>query len=207
MLERLNAEGMQGLILDLRFNPGGLLSPAVDVSEQFLDDGLITAILPRNRPKEEVSVRPRGCRRNFALVCLVNGETASGAEIVAACLQDHDRARMAGERTAGRCSAQNGRQVGDDRTMMMTTALFLRPSGKKIDRIAAPGRPDDEWGVIPDAGLRVDLSGEERKALRTALERRAAIFPTGHVSAEPDFEDRQLVRALAAIRKEIHPSD
>jgi carboxyl-terminal processing protease len=202
-LDALDGQGVQGLVLDLRFNPGGRSYAALEVTEQFLDRGCIVTLRPRGRPPHTFDAQPRGRLRNYPLVCLVNRETASAAEVVAACLQDHGRAEIAGERSAGRGSVQNIRRAGNGRSLGITTALFCRPSGKKIDRIAVPGFADDEWGVSPDAALGVELSGAERDDLRAELERRTAILPRERGLADLAFEDRQLERALRTLREEV----
>ena len=106
VLGQLQREGMRGLILDLRFNPGGLLSSAVAVSDLFLTQGLIVATQGRNVPTQSWQAVQEGTFDGFPMAVLVNRYTASASEIVAACLQDHGRAVIVGERTYGKGSVQ-----------------------------------------------------------------------------------------------------
>src|SRR5262249_46093820 len=107
VVERLEKKGLKGLVLDLRFNPGGLLTSAVDISDLFIDDGLIVTIKPRVGKEAAYTGEHEGSHLDFPMVCLVNGGSASGSEIVAACLQDHKRAIVMGERSYGKGSVQN----------------------------------------------------------------------------------------------------
>src|SRR5207253_356196 len=90
-MKKLAKAGIKGFILDLRFNPGGLLDSAVKISDMFIDDGLIVTIRPRHGPETSYIGKSDGSYLTFPMVCLVNGYSASGSEIVAACLQDRGR--------------------------------------------------------------------------------------------------------------------
>src|SRR5262245_19061551 len=99
---------MRGLILDLRDNPGGLLQAAVDVSDLFLEEGVIVSTRGRDGvARENYTARRDGTHHGFPIVLLVNRFSASASEITAAALQDHDRAVIVGERTWGKGSVQN----------------------------------------------------------------------------------------------------
>src|SRR5207244_7927224 len=100
-VRKLNRQGINGFILDLRFNPGGLLTSAVEISDLFIDDGIIVSIRPRVGREVSYPGSSGDDYLNFPMVCLVNGYSASGSEIVAACLQDHKRALVMGERSYG----------------------------------------------------------------------------------------------------------
>ena len=89
VMKKLSKAGIKGFILDLRFNPGGLLDSAVKISDLFIDDGLIVTIRPRNGPETSYVGKADGSYASFPMVCLVNGGSASASEIVSACLQDH----------------------------------------------------------------------------------------------------------------------
>lgn len=160
-LEDLKAEGMRGLILDLRDNPGGLLSAAVDVSDLFLEEGAIVSTKGRNTlPKSYVAHR-EGTVDPFPLVVLVNQNSASASEIVSAALQDHKRARIIGQRTFGKGSVQNIIELEDGSSVLkLTVASYFRPSGENIHRFRN-AKPTDKWGVSPNEGLEVKLSDAE----------------------------------------------
>src|SRR5262249_40288209 len=106
VVRSLRQYGLKGLILDLRFNPGGLLRSAVSISDMFIDEGEIVSVRPRVGPIETHRGKPGGYL-DFDLVCLVNQGSASASEIVSACLQDHKRAVIMGERSYGKGSVQN----------------------------------------------------------------------------------------------------
>src|SRR5262249_16008296 len=140
--------GVNGFILDLRFNPGGLLTSAVEISDLFLEDGLIVTVRPRAGPSTPYHAQPKHHRRflYFPMVCVVNGLSASGSEIVSACLQDHERAIVMGERSYGKGSVQNI-QPFEGGELKMTTASFWRPSNKNLNKSSTGGKDKDEWGV------------------------------------------------------------
>jgi carboxyl-terminal processing protease len=137
------------------------------------------------------------------MVCRVNGETASSSEILAACLQDHQRAVIMGERSRGKASVQNTFDF-EDGELTVTSALFFRPSGRKLDRIGLPDRPIDEWGVRPDDGFALPTSWRERDRLAEVLEVHEGIVRRDRPVREPHpgFHDRQLEMALAYLRKQ-----
>lgn len=165
-IESLKKQGVKGLVLDLRFNPGGLLSSAVEVSNMFLSEGRIVSTKGRNQKERIYDARGDGAvltpAKDFPLVVLVNKYSASAAEIVSACLQDHDRAVIVGERSYGKGSVQNILKLENDNSALkLTTASYWRPSGKNIHRFH-DSKDTDEWGVKPNQGYEVPLKDEER---------------------------------------------
>lgn len=200
VLQSLVQEGMKALILDLRFNPGGLLSSAVEVSDLFVAEGRIVSTAGRNVAERVWNAHKEGTFTGFPMVVLVNRYTASASEIVAACLQDHKRAIIVGERTWGKGSVQNvipleersdgGGKPGSTAralsALKLTTAGYRRPSGKNIDR--APGAKEtDDWGVRPDPGFEVRLSDREMLSLVAAQQARQRVPPpSGESGGEKD---------------------
>ncbi|MCA9151459.1 MAG: S41 family peptidase, partial [Planctomycetales bacterium] len=143
----LVADGMRGLVLDLRFNPGGLLSTAIEVSDMFLSSGVIVSTSGRNIADRVWSATQDGTYDGFPMVVLVNRYSASASEIVSAALQDHQRAVIMGERTWGKGSVQNIIELEGGRSALkLTTAGYRRPSGKNIHRFEG-ATDDDDWGV------------------------------------------------------------
>src|SRR6516162_7089786 len=126
VMRKLSKAGVKGFILDLRFNPGGLLDSAVKISDMFIDDGMIVTIRPRNGPETSYVGRSDGSYTAFPMVCLVNGYSASASEIVAACLQDHGRAIVIGSRSYGKGSVQTIHSF-DSGVLKLTTATYWRP--------------------------------------------------------------------------------
>ena len=161
ILTQLQKDKLRGLILDLRFNPGGLLSAGIEVSDLFVSEGRIVSTKGRNSSEHAWDAHKKGTFSGFPMVVLVNRFSASSAEIVAACLQDHKRAVVIGERTWGKGSVQTLIQLDDGKSVLkLTTASYRRPSGKNIHRFP-DAKESDEWGVMPDAGLKIDLDDEE----------------------------------------------
>jgi carboxyl-terminal processing protease len=206
VLEKLQGQEVKGLILDLRENPGGLLPQAVAVSDLFLESGKIATVRSQGDKEQKFEASAEGTIKDLSLAVLVNRHTGSSAEIVAACLQDHQRAAIVGERTFGRGIVQSLlplKTTGG--ALRITTGVFHRPSGGTIHRgrIAAnEPTPQNAGGVSPDAGLEVEFSEEE---LQKYLEyRQARDVDPGNDKAE-SFEDRQLAKALAHLREKISP--
>lgn len=138
--DELAEQGVQAYILDLRGNGGGLLDAAVDVSSQFLRDGVVVREDRQNEGERVYEVRSGGKVLDQPLVVLVNGGTASASEIVAGALQDYDRATLIGERTFGKGSVQLIYELSDKSRLHVTVAKWFTPNGHLID----------ETGLTPD---------------------------------------------------------
>lgn len=164
-------DDVDGLILDLRNNAGGLLEAAVDISDMFIDSGLIVSTKGRGG---ELQGAPRVATRSLAfpkrlpMVVLTNRFSASASEIVSACLQDHDRAIVVGERSYGKGTVQNIIEMENGRSVLkLTTASYWRPSGKNIHRLR-DATEDDEWGVVPNPGYVVEMTLDEMRNVMDA---------------------------------------
>lgn len=165
VMDELTLCRLEGLVLDLRSNPGGLLTSAVEVSDMFVEEGTIVTTQGRHVETRRWKAHKAGTYSGFPMVVIVNRFSASGSEIVAACLQDHGRAVVAGQRTWGKGTVQNVLQLEDGRSAMkLTTAEYYRPNGRTIDR-----KPDasstDFWGVSPDEGLERVMSDSDTALL------------------------------------------
>ena len=130
-LEKENAP-LKGLIVDLRDNPGGLLDQAVKVSDIFLEDGKIVSIKGRKADGESYSAHPNDKERNYPIVLLINGGSASAAEIVAGALQDNGRALVLGTTSFGKGSVQTVKPLRDGYALKYTIARYYTPSGRSI---------------------------------------------------------------------------
>ncbi|MBN1979312.1 MAG: S41 family peptidase [Anaerolineae bacterium] len=139
-LNDLKGQGITSLILDLRDNFGGLISPAVGVASQFLSDGVVMIEQKRTAEESVYPVQAGGIATDIPMVVLVNGNTASAAEIVAGALQDHGRAPLIGERTYGKGSVQLIYDLSDGSSLHVTSAIWLTPNRTRIE-----GR-----GLMPD---------------------------------------------------------
>lgn len=123
---------LEGLIVDLRDNPGGLLDQAVKVSDIFLEEGKIVSIKGRQADGEEFSAHSNETQRNYPIVLLINGGSASAAEIVAGALQDNGRALVLGTPTFGKGSVQTVKPIRDGYALKYTIARYYTPSGRSI---------------------------------------------------------------------------
>jgi carboxyl-terminal processing protease len=133
--KKLGEKNVQGLVLDLRQNPGGLLNEGVDVAGHFLKKGdLIVFHHGRNSPVKNYTARFDGTGKEYPIVVLVDKYTASAAEIVSGALQDHDRAWILGETTFGKGLVQTVYPMGDNTGLALTTAHYYTPSGRLIQR-------------------------------------------------------------------------
>ena len=148
-LEKLETgRTLKGLILDLRNNPGGLLSQAIEVSDIFLDSGLIVSTKGRNASQDmEVSAQKNKTERDYPILVMVNGGSASASEIVAGALQDNKRALTLGTRTFGKGSVQTILPLSDGSGLRLTTAKYYTPSGRSIQ--ASGITPDIEIEFVP----------------------------------------------------------
>ncbi|HTM08842.1 MAG TPA: S41 family peptidase [Verrucomicrobiae bacterium] len=142
-LEKLRDEkgGLKGLVLDLRNNPGGLLTQAVRVSDMFLDSGMIVYTDGRlDSQKQKYFAHKEGTWSNFPIVVIINGGSASASEIVAGALQDHKRAVILGTKSFGKGSVQTILPLDDNSALRLTTARYFTPKGRSIQAT----------GIVPD---------------------------------------------------------
>lgn len=197
----LMSQTLNGLILDLRCNPGGLLSSAVEVCDMFVDEGVIVSTSGRNVAPREWKARRTGTYKGFPMAVLVNRFSASASEIVAAGLQDHSRAIVVGQRTWGKGSVQNVLALEQGRSALkLTTAEYHRPSGTNIDR--KPGAADgDDWGVKPNEGFECRLTDGEAAGLNR--QRQARDLLVKKPIAGEEIDDRQFDIALDYMIAEV----
>jgi len=202
-VDKLARLGMKGMVLDLRYNPGGLLGSALMISDLFVEDGLLLTVRPRVGKPERHYDQGFGSHTGFPMAVLVNGGSASASEIVSACLQDYGRAGVFGERSYGKGSVQTVEPFGPTGgEFKMTTARYFPPLDRNIDRLSTGGKPEDEWGVSPDKGHEVKLSREEKQELAELLRDKELIPRKDIPPAKPkkEFQDKQLEAALKYLR-------
>ena len=201
-LATLDEKKLKGLILDLRFNGGGRLDAAIDVCSQFLPPGEIVVTTKGRDGRvmtEEKSSGP-GTFRAVPMVVLVNSMSASASEIVAACLQHHHRAAVAGQRSYGKGTVQKVLPVeGNQSVLKLTTATYWRPSNKNIHR-DKDAKESDEWGVVPDKELAVTLDSSGTETLLNARAERDVVHRAqSHPPAA--YVDAQLQKAIDYLEK------
>ncbi|HAM32980.1 MAG TPA: peptidase S41 [Deltaproteobacteria bacterium] len=163
-------EGMKGLILDLRNNPGGLLDQAVRIADEFVDSGLIVYTDGRvEAQKTKYAAHKEGTYAGFPIVVLVNAGSASASEIVAGALQDHGRAIIIGQRTFGKASVQTILPLDDGSALRLTTARYYTPNGRSIqakgiepDIVVSNGRetPEGHTGMLREKDIERHLKGD-----------------------------------------------
>ena len=207
-LVTLQDQGLQGLILDLRNNPGGLLSSAVGVSEQFLQsDTLIVSVKGRDGRKDEYRASPLRDPQESPMIVLVNQGSASASEIVAAAMQDWGKAVILGKTTFGKGSVQTILPLSDGSGLRLTTAKYYTPSGESIHSVGV--KPDI---VVEPKPITLD---EAQKESTTSEEDAPASSEEGNAKEE-DLEaelmkkDVQLQKAIELLKtwkvfKDLHP--
>ena len=202
-LQAETAEGLTGLVLDLRNNPGGLLSEAIRVSDSFLEKGEIVST--RGRGENDIQhayARPGDISDGLPLVVLINSGSASASEIVAGALKDHRRAVVMGTRSFGKGSVQTITPMPGHGAMRLTTALYFTPSGVSIQ--AKGISPDIEVALARIEKLEGGLVREED--LRGALDNQeGGAEPAADITAsaepkDPIEIDYQLARAVDLLR-------
>jgi carboxyl-terminal processing protease len=183
-LKDIRQQGMTGVILDLRNDPGGLLDEAIGVTSQFLGSGNV--LLEKNAKGEikSVPVKPGGVATDMPLVVLINGGTASAAEITAGALQDAHRAKLVGETTFGTGTVLNEFNLSDGSALLLATEEWLTPAGRVIWHRGIS--PDVQVGLAPTAS---PLAPEAEKGMTPAQWR--------------DAHDDQLQRGLELLTSSI----
>lgn len=185
-MEWLSKHDCRALVIDLRNNPGGLLDSACEICDMFIGAAqvIVTTRDREGQIREKYEGTGRGPYQQLPLVVLVNHDSASASEIVAACLKDHGRAKIVGERTWGKGTVQHAIPIeGDKSVLRLTTASYWRPNGENIHRFRQ-SQESDPWGVRPDAGCDVALSDQQFAAWIEARRKCDVAYPPG--TAPPD---------------------
>lgn len=143
-VSEMNDKGINGLILDLRNNPGGLLDQAVKIADEFIKDGVIVYTKDREGKGAKFYATNKKTVGEYPVICLVNAGSASASEIVAGALQDHKAAVILGSRTFGKASVQTIFPLEDGASLRLTTARYYTPSGKLIQA----------KGIVPDIEIK-----------------------------------------------------
>jgi carboxyl-terminal processing protease len=218
-VEQAQSEGAMGLILDLRDNPGGLLTQAVEICDLFMESGAIVSTRDRNGRGKSYEAKPDNTlmlpQSAHPMAVLVNHNSASASEVVSAALQDSGRVIVVGERTYGKGVVQTVFELKDHEpkvALKLTTATYWRPSGKNIHR--GPEMKDsDEWGVKPDPGFEVKLDEKEAIEHQKWRRKRDVVYGKPGLSkngtpekAESTYKDRSLERALEYVRGQVKKS-
>ena len=191
-------ENIDGFILDLRNNPGGLLSQAISVSDAFLDAGEIVSTRGRNvQDSERFNARPGDLAAGKPIVILINGGSASASEIVAGALQDHRRAIVVGTKSFGKGSVQTIMPIQGNGAMRLTTARYYTPSGRSIQALGIT--PD----ILVEQRPRV-VADEDEEEETTARRRRSEADLRGSLNNDSlTDEEIELLESERAEQEEI----
>jgi carboxyl-terminal processing protease len=225
-MDEMKAAGVRGVVLDLRFNPGGLLTTAVSVCDRFINEGVIVSV--RGRTSEPVFYKAHklGKYPDLPLAVLVNSWSASASEIVGGAIQDHHRGVLVGERSFGKGSVQNIFMIQDGKAALkLTTARYYTPAGRSIHREEG----SEVGGLTPDILVETDVVAKVKiqqlwqklgtppkevkkeeadvapKAPAPVDEEELDVFPddvtpTPKVVKDAPFVDEQLARAVDAVK-------
>ena len=161
-LADLTKKGMKSLVLDLRFNPGGLLTGAVDISKLFLPSGEMVVYTQGRKDEyyQEFKTSGSALYPDLPIAVLINQGSASASEIVAGALQDNQRAFVVGQRSFGKASVQQVLPLGDGAGLRLTIAKYYTPSGRLIQRNYRDKSKADEGGIMPDIEIVVPAETE-----------------------------------------------
>jgi len=177
-IQELSDQGVEGFVLDLRGNPGGLLDASLEIARMWIQNGTLVRIVDRAGADEEARATNNALTR-LPLVVLVNGSSASSSEILTGALQDNRRATVVGSQTFGKALVQSVHQLSDGSGLAVTISHYYTPNGTDIS----------QRGITPD--VMVDLS--------EAQQRRLASEPNAIASSE----DPQYIRAVSVLTQEI----
>ncbi len=197
-LRRLTKDGATSLVLDLRNNPGGLLSAAVEVSSLFLGEGKLIVYTQGRRPesRQDFTAGLKAPYGALPLVILINGGSASASEIVSGAMQDHKRAVVVGQRSYGKASVQSLIPLPDGSGLRLTVARYYTPAGRSIHR----DEKNKTGGIPPDIAVNITPETEaklyEQWEMIYAKDRK----PQSAVKPEDAVRDEQLDRAVELLK-------
>ena len=197
-LQELSRDGLAGLVLDLRFNPGGLLAAAVEASAAFLGGDKLIVYTQGRRPdsRQEFRSGPRAPYEDLPLVVLVNEASASGSEIIAGALQDHRRALIMGERTYGKASVQSVIPLEKNCALRLTIARYYTPKGRSIHR----DEKKKTGGISPDVAVSIPREVQEKLFAQWETIYEPGKKPRSAVKNDETVRDELLERAAALLK-------
>jgi carboxyl-terminal processing protease len=216
-LDELTAKNPKGLVVDLRWNPGGLLGAAKQVSELFLPRGDLLVYTKGRLPSNSMSFESEAVGKVYdgvPIIVLVNGSSASASEIVAAALQDHDAALVVGNTTFGKGSVQTVFPLNEDEALKLTTARYFTPSGRSIHKdrpeeghhLFGPETPEGEDAAAPPAAD-LEPAAAEREIPRHERERfhtdsGRVVYGGGGITPDIEIEQEFLSDFEVAVERD-----
>lgn len=159
-VSNISGKGYDGIIIDLRNNPGGYLETAVDLSSYFVPDGVVVSEIDKNGSKKDFKTTEKASLKDIKTVVLVNQGSASASEIMAGALKDRNKSKIVGEKTFGKGSVQIMENLSDNSAVKITIAKWLTPNGNHIDKV----------GISPDVEIKDNENTTIDEQLNKALE-------------------------------------
>ncbi len=190
-LKDLTQKGMKGLVLDLRFNPGGLLNGAADIAKMFMGDHQMI-VYTKGRKQEyyqEFKTSAKAAYPDIAMVVLINQGSASASEIVAGALQDNDRAVIVGQRSFGKASVQQVLPLDGGAGLRLTIAKYYTPKGRLIHRDYRDKTKENEGGIFPDVEIKMDPKEE----VKIFMQYNNIVYTPGKEAPKMEFKEKDPV--------------
>lgn len=198
VLEDFKSKGVTGVVMDLRYNPGGIFDVGVDVADLFLAKGKIVTLKTKTRPDEVHEAKPGGAGESFQVVILVNRYSASASEIVSAALHDNGRAVLVGEKTFGKGVVQVMVPLENNASMMIVTGRYYTPKGEDINT----------KGIEPDVSLEMDpkkLTSEKAQALFKQLQDLSRKEEDTRTQLAKEMDDEILNKGQSVLESKAQP--
>lgn len=197
-LKKLKKDGATSLVIDLRNDPGGLLSAAVEVASMFLGEGKLVVYTQGRKAdsRQDFTAGAKAPYPSLPLVVLINGGSASGSEIVAGAMQDHKRAVVVGERSFGKASVQSLIPLPDGSGLRLTVARYYTPSGRSIHR----DEKNKTGGIVPDIVVPVTPENEAKLYAQWEMIYAKDKKPRSAVKTEDLVRDEALDRAVELLK-------
>ncbi len=194
-LADLKKQGLAALVLDLRADPGGLVDQSIAIADQFLNDGTIVTIKGRHGSVETQSAHKGGLAVAIPVIAIVDQGTASAAEILAAALHDHGRAKLVGVPTYGKGTVQTFYDLDDGSGLKLTTARYYTPAGNSLE----------SKGIVPDVVVEAFTPVEIVAGGGSGNDAGSGATPTVDATIKPSSDDPQLATAVRLARQAAHP--
>ncbi len=198
--ESFDSQELRAMILDLRSNPGGLLSSAVEVASDFIAPDQLVVYTEGTNPREDLLARAGQKQKHYPLVVLVNGGSASGSEIVAAAIKDHGRGLVLGRKTFGKASVQKVLTLSGNHAMKLTVAHYYSPSGVNIHKIGITPDIEVPWFSQSENKILTKLRRHEK--IKTFIEENGDdILAKLDAARHASREDREAIALLRKYRR------
>ncbi len=190
-LEDLTRQGMKALVLDLRFNPGGLLTGAAEVAKLFMGEEQMIVYTQGRKPEfyQEFRTGKTAPYPDIPLVVLLNQASASASEIVSGALQDNDRAVIVGQRSFGKASVQQVLPLSDGSGLRLTIAKYYTPKGRLIQRDYRDKSKENEGGIFPDVEVKMKAEDE----VKIFMQYNNIVYVPGQALPKTDFTEKDPV--------------